>query len=119
MKEERSEGSCVPCDSVESRDWYAWINLMPPPPDEFHIVGEVYVSNPGVEPFLAPKEPQGINPTILLLDLYLCQKPGSWPRVFVWKPVRYDKVAPGTMYKQVQVFCGDKIIADIPVEEIH
>jgi hypothetical protein len=51
MKEEKFEGSCVPCEGIHSRDWYAWINLMPPPPDEFHVVGEVYVSNPGVEPF--------------------------------------------------------------------
>ena len=119
MKEEKFEASCVPCDGVESRDWYAWINLMLPQPNEFHFVGEVYVSNPGVEPFLTSKEPQGINPEILLLDLYLFQKPGVWPQVLVWKPVRYDKVAPGTIYTQVQVFCRDKIIADKKVEEIQ
>ena len=26
--------------NVETRDWYAWINLMPPKPDDFHVVGE-------------------------------------------------------------------------------
>jgi hypothetical protein len=118
MKDTKHEGSCVPCANTKSRDWYAWINRMPPPPDEFHVVGEVYVSNPGVEPFLTPKVPQGINPSILLLDLYLIQKPGVWPDVLVWKPVRYDKVAPGVKYTQVQVFCGKEVIADIPVEEI-
>ncbi len=119
MNEKETVGRCLPCTSIDSRDWYSWINLMPPPPDEFHIVGEVYVSNPGVDPLLTPKQPQGINPDILLMDLYLCQKPGIWPQVFVWKPVRYDKVLQGTKYTQVQVFCGETIIADILVHEIH
>ena len=119
MKEERSEGSCLPCAGSKTRDWYAWIDLMPPGPKSFHIVGEVYVQNPGVEPLLVPKEPQGINPAILLMDLYLCQRPGLWPQVLVWKPVRYDKVAPGTSYTQVQIFCGDEMIADVPVYEVN
>ncbi|MEM9597114.1 MAG: hypothetical protein AAGD06_22770 [Acidobacteriota bacterium] len=119
MKKEKVEGCCLPCEGVQTRDWYSWINLMPPPPNEFHVVGEVYVPNPGVEPLLVPKVPQGINPSILLLDLYLCQRPGVWPRAFVWKPVRYEKIVRDQKYTQVQVFCGDEVIADIPVEEIR
>ena len=112
-------GGCLPCRGAETRDWYAWINLMPPPPEDLHIVGEVYVPNPGVEPLLTPKVPQGTNPKILLLDLHLIQQPGIWPQVFVWKPVRFDKVVSGMQYTQVQIFCGDEIIADLPVREIH
>ncbi len=119
MAEEKTEGCCVPCKGVKTKDWYSWLNLMPPPPDDFHVVGEVHVSNPGVDPLLVPKEPQGINPQILLMDLYLCQRPGIWPQVMLWKPVRYDKVVRGTKYTQVQVFCGDEVIGDISVEEIH
>lgn len=119
MPDERAEGRCLPCKEIQTRDWYAWINLMPPPPDEFHVVGEVYVPNPGVDPFLTPKNPQGINPEILLLDLYLIQRPGIWPRVFVWKQARYDKIVRETRYKQVQIFCDDQLIADIPVHIVH
>ena len=118
MKVEKYEGSYVSCDGIESRGWVAWLDPTPPPPTEFHVVGEVYVSNPGMDPFLTPKEPQGTNPQILLLDLHLLQKPGAWPRVFVWKSVGYTKVKPGTKYTQVQVFCGGTIIADVPVEPI-
>lgn len=46
---------------MNTRDWYAWINLMPPKPDDFHVVGEVFVSNQGVQAQLCVKEPQGIN----------------------------------------------------------
>lgn len=114
------EGSCLPCKDAKTRDWYAWINRMPPPPDELHVVGEVLVPNPGVDPLLVPKEPQGINPQILLLELFLCQRPGNWPQVLVWKQARYDKVLRrGQSYKQVQIFCGDQSIALIDVEEAH
>ncbi len=111
-------GGILPCEGLESRDWYAWLNKMPPPPDDFHVVGEVYVPNPGIVPILVPRVPQGINPAILLMDLVLTQLPGIWPQVFVWKTVRYDKVGRNFLYKQVQVFCGDEVIADIPVEVV-
>jgi hypothetical protein len=116
---EPSDGGCRPCQGVETRDWYAWINLMPPPPDDFHVTGEVYVPNLGVDPILTPKVPQGINPQILLLDLTLVQQPGIWPQVLVWKQARYDKVPSSVRYTQVQIFCGDEVIADIPVADIQ
>ncbi len=114
-----SEGGCLPCAGIDTRDWYAWLNLMPPKPDDFHVIGEVFVPNPGVDPFLTPKVPQGINPQILLLDLHLIQQPGNWPQVFVWKPARYDKVPSTIHYTQVQIFCGDEMIADVKVEEVQ
>ncbi len=110
---------CLPCDNVSTRDWYAWLNRMPPPPDDFHVSGEVLVPNPGVDVLLVPKQPQGINPKYLLMDLYLVQRPGIWPQVQVWKPARYDKTPAGTAYEHVQIFCGDKSIADVPVEVVH
>lgn len=118
MSEARSEGSCVPCAEIRSQDWYAWINRMPPPPDDFHVTGEVLVANPGIEPLLVPKQPQGINPGILLMDLLLCQRPGVWPQLLTWKPVRYDKTRPGVAYEQVQVFCGDQVVADVSVQVV-
>ena len=42
-------------------------------------------------------------------------KPGIWIQMFVWSPVRYDKIVLSMKYKQVQVFCEDGVIADIPV----
>lgn len=118
MPEHRFEGSCLPCAEVRSRDWYAWINRMPPPPDDFHVAGEVLVTNPGIEPLLAPKEPQGINPAILLMDLLLCQRPGIWPEVLTWKAVRYDKARPGVAYEHLQVFCGVQVVADLDVQTV-
>ena len=67
---------------------------------------------------LLAAEPQGINPGILLLDLYLCQNSGIWPQVLVWKPVRFEKkITEG--YKQVIVRCDGEDIATIDVEDAH
>lgn len=117
MKTEKFEAGCLSCAGFETREWYAWLNRMPPPPDDFHVIGEIYVPNPGVTPILVPKVPQGINPAILLLDLYLIQQPGAWPSVFVWKQIRYEKIAPTVRYTQVHIFCEEKTIADIEVVE--
>jgi hypothetical protein len=106
---------------METRDWYAWINRMPPPPDDFHVIGEVEVGNPGIEAILCPKVPQGINPEILLLDLHLVQRPGQWPDVVTWAQARYDKifVSGSTAYTDVEVFHKGEVIASIKVESIE
>lgn len=106
---------------METRDWYAWINLMPPPPDDFHVIGEALVGNPGIRAHLCVRHPQGINPKILLLDLYLTQEPGMWPQVLTWTQARYDKVlSPGSQrYESVDVFYEGESIAQIKVEEVH
>lgn len=102
---------------LASKDWFAWNDLMPPKPDAFHVVGEVQVGNPGVEVLLVPRTPQGINPQILLMDLLLIQRPGIWPQLVVWKSVRYDKV--NSTYRQVQIFCGADLVADVPVVDVQ
>ena len=89
---------------------------MPPPPNDFHVVGDVLVGNPGVEAILTPKVPQGFNPTILLLDLVLVQRTGFWPQVQTWVQARYDKVVSGTPYNTVTIFSEGEAIAEMPVE---
>jgi hypothetical protein len=105
---------------MDTRDWYSWVNLMPPPPDDFHVTGEVLVGNPGVQAELVPRVPQGIKPAILLLDLHLVQRPGMWPQVMTWVQARYDRVLlPGAIrYTDVEVFDGGSPIAKMPVDVV-
>ena len=118
MAKQHVEAMCLPCKKAKTRDWYAWNDLMPPQPNYFRITGEVYVPNPGVDPMLVPTEPPGINPAILLLDLYLCQQSGIWPQVYVWKPVRFEKkIIRG--YTHAQIMCEGKQIASIEVQDVH
>ncbi len=119
MSESVEKQCVVPCKDTLTRDWYAWNNLMPPKPDDFHIVGEVQVGNPGIVAKLFPKVPQGINPDILLMNLILVQQPGIWPQIVTWVPVRYDKILMNSTYKSVEIFCEDQKIADVKVEDVH
>lgn len=102
----------------EHKDWSAWINTMPPAPNDFHVKGEVFVTNLGVEPILTPKYPQGINPRVFFLDLILFQKPGYWPQIPTMREVRYQKVVSGVPYNTVVVFFDDKPIVELPVDII-
>jgi hypothetical protein len=76
-------------DNMETIDWYAWIT--PSKPEELHITGLVEVSNPGVQVLLVETVPQGINPRILILNLYLIQQAGCWPQVLTFKQASYIK----------------------------
>lgn len=107
--------------TIQCKDWHAWFNLMPPKPDTLHVVGDVVVPNPGVQPVLTMKEPQGINPTILLLDLQLVQQPGIWPQVVSCVQARFDRVlVKPSDYVSVQILHGDEIIVTIKkIDVVH
>jgi len=104
---------------TKTKDWYAWLNLMPPLPNDFHVIGDVLVPNPGVNAVLLPKDSQETNPRILPMDLFLVQQPGYWIQVMTWAQAKYDRVMKGKSYEKVQIFSDGRMIADIPVEEVH
>lgn len=112
--------ACVlPCQGVETRDWAAWNDLMPPKPDFVHVIGEVQVGNPGVDVELVPRPKQGKSKSTLLLDLLLIQRPGIWPQVVTWKQAHYRRILTGSGYKKVEIYCGDEVVATIDVQDVH
>src|SRR5262245_32368566 len=106
---------------MATRNWYAWINLMPPKPDDFHVKGEVLVPNPGVQAELTVREPQGINRELLLLDLHAIQRPGMWPQVMTWVQARYDLIMPplSPQYSEVEIFLDGMSVAKTAVDKIQ
>lgn len=113
MSDNEYQAVCTPGDNAESRDWFAWNNKMPPGPARLIVTGVVTVANPGVEPILVIANPQGINPAHLLLNLFLCQKPGIWPAVVVDKPVRFEQHSDPN-YTHVDIVGGPSIeIVDV------
>lgn len=112
-------GTCVNTspEPVETADWYAWINRMPPGPASFHLIGTVLVPNPGVTARLVKATPQGINPAELIMDLELTQRPGRWPQVVVPVSVRYDEEPLGVAYTGVLVRIPGGDAVHIDVEE--
>jgi hypothetical protein len=92
---------------------------MPPGPNTLIVIGEAQVPNPGVEGILVPTNPQGINPQILMLDVLFHQRPGAWPQVMTWIPLRYERRASGpTAYTEVTVMCEGNPIVQIPVQVV-
>lgn len=110
-------GGVVSCSNIATRNWYAWNDKTPPLPDEFHVVGEVQVANPGVEAILVPSNPQGFSQNILLLDLLLIQRPGNWSQRLTWTNVRYDKV--NAEYSAVQVLYNGNVVVSVEVDVVQ
>lgn len=107
--------------TTQCKNWQAWLDKMPPKPDELHVVGDVMASNPGVQPTLTMRNSQGANPAVLILDLYLIQQPGMWPQVITCASVRFDRVMlPGASgYTSVEIYSEGERIAqiDVPIVE--
>ncbi|WP_347906009.1 hypothetical protein [Pseudomonas purpurea] len=101
--------------TTNCKNWHAWLNAMPPKPDNLHVVGDVEVANPGIKAYLTMRVPQGINPSILMLDLHLFQQPGVWPQVLSCIQVKYDRVMPpnSVHYSAVDVYQNNEQIAYI------
>ncbi len=106
---------------MKTRKWYAWNDLTPPKPDYFHVTGEVLVANPGIQGELLERVPQGFNPSILLLDLHLTQRPGIWAQQTTWAQCRYDSllITGWSKYAAVEIHFNGNIIVTIQVDEIH
>ncbi|MFO0902229.1 MAG: hypothetical protein U0939_04470 [Pirellulales bacterium] len=96
--------------------WYAWNDRQPPAPASFHLYGEVQVANPGIEPQLVYRNPQGFNSHIVLLDLLLIQKPGIWIQIPTWRQVSYSRL--GSTYQSAEIFCNDKPFAAVAATEV-
>jgi hypothetical protein len=111
-------GSVIADKAVRTQDWYALLNIMPPGPARLHVKGEVQVLNTKMHARLLKKEPQGINPTILLLDLILIQEPGPAGQIVFFVEVQYEQLAKNHLYREVTVFSDGQAIATIPVEII-
>jgi len=114
-----TETTIVDAQVAATQNWHAWINKMPPPPDELHVRGQVTVPNPGVDVFLYKKVPQGINPSILLLDLVLVQRPGIWPQMVTSKGAVYDEVGRTLSYGTVEIHGQSQPPISIPVEIVQ
>lgn len=102
--------------TVDTTDWYAWLNRMPPGPASFHVTGVVYLPTPGYDARLVLATPQGINPNELILDLQVAPRPGHWPHVITPVSVRYDQSPADVMYQGVLVREPDSDTAHIDVD---
>ncbi len=89
---------------------------MPPGPRRLIVVGDIEVGNPGIQADLTRRVPSGFNPTIVMLDLHLVQRPGIWPQMVTQVQARYERVLrKDEKVDKVQVFYEGKVIEDLKV----
>lgn len=105
--------------TVDTSDWYAWLNKMPPGPPSFHVTGVVHLPTPGYEVRLVPATPQGTNPDNLILDLQVTPLPGFWPQVITQVSVRYDEDRARVLYETVLVREPDGDALEIDVDDVQ
>lgn len=77
------------CNGVDA--WEAWHDRMPGKTATLHVKGTCVCPTPGYELELKPREPQGINPRDLQLELVVTKPTGIEPDVLRPTPVEYSE----------------------------
>ena len=107
------------CHGAATHSWEAWNNLMPGAEKTIHVVGKVHVTSGGWTARLSKRVPQGFNPEILLLELNVIPPTGIVIQPISDLPVEFSEKYTGGKFTKAQVFCGEKVIADLPVKDTH
>lgn len=103
----------------QTKDWKAWQNLQPgPSTPTLMVVGQVETSNTNQTPRLSEHAPQGINRTILLLDLTISAA-GAGNDVMSWREVRFEKAIEKNQYSSVDVLWEGAHAGSAEVEDVH
>lgn len=100
-------------------DFRAWINLQPPGPSKLIVIGKVVTNGGNFVPRLTERVPQGINPTILLLDLTIENTGGVGTTDVAPRDVRFEKAAGKGAYTSVEIHADGDLCQTIIVDEIH
>lgn len=107
--------------AINTKDWSAYENRQPPvnpAATPFYVIGKVETNNGAHQPKLTKIVPQGINPTILLLELTITSG-GTGTGDVALRPARYDAQVQQGQYKTVEVLYGRQTIATIEVKAVH
>lgn len=97
----------------------AWIDLQPPGPSKLIVIGKVVTNGGNLVPQLTERVPQGINPTILLLDLTIEDTGGVGTTDVAPRDVRFEMAADEGAYSSVEIYAGGDLCETITVGEAH
>lgn len=103
----KTEGKCT--------DWKAWHNNQPPGPATLYVTGKCTFPTTGYNVELKPHVPQGINPTIYILDKVVHSPSGPAADVVTSVEVRYTE--PTTKHYSEVNIVPDNV--HVKVEEVE
>lgn len=117
---EYDEMDKVTLAALKSKDWNAWENRRQsnPPGPSLHVTGKVETLNGAIMPTLRPSVPQGINPSILMLDLAL-EDSGFGTDDIAFRSVHFTDVVSVGGYEEVQVLWEGETIETVDVVVIE
>jgi hypothetical protein len=101
-----SKGSCS--------GWKAWHDNQPPGPATLHVAGECTFPTTGYSVELKPHTPQGINPSIYLMDRIVQEPSGNVGQKVTVVKVHYREVT-NAKYSEIHIVTDD---VHIPVKEV-
>ncbi len=104
---------------VDTKDWAAWINLMPGSRHKLIVTGKVLTNNGSLVPVLKPAIPQGFNPQILMLDLTIEQQGDVGTEDISYRDARFEKPAEAGSYTEVAIQYDGTPVTSIPVTDAH
>jgi hypothetical protein len=104
--------------SIDTRNWYAWENNMPPGPVRLQATGEVKTPSAHKLPRLTRAKPQGINPKILILDLTVEETGKVGPEVVDFRRAYYEEGCKPEQFTEVQINCEGSLLQMIKVERV-
>lgn len=102
-----------------TKEWEAWINLMPGGPSSLIVTGRVETNAGNMVPQLTEAKPQGINPKILILDLAIVQQGDVGTSDVAFRDARFTKPAGKGEYTQVEIRFDNAPVALVDVKEAH
>jgi hypothetical protein len=97
------------------KNWSAVHDFMPPRPARLKVRGECTFPTPGFKVTLKKAVPQGINPTILILEKIVVKPTGIEPQIVTTIPVEYEETTDQPT-KEVVIMPDD---TKITVQVVH
>lgn len=104
--------------SLETRNWFAWENNMPPGPVRLQVTGEVKTPSAHQVPRLTRAVPQGINPRILILNLTVEETGKTGPEVVDFRRAYYEEECRPEQFTDVQINCEGSLLQMIKVDRV-
>ena len=102
------------CPVMESRNWQAWIDRVAEGEPHLNILGEVDLPTPGYKVKVKPGILDRRNPPTQRLSLVFMPPEAIVTQVITPTKVNYTMPTSILEYRSVTIYCGDKLLAEIP-----
>ena len=102
------------CPVMESRNWHAWIDRVAEGESRLNISGEVDLPTPGYKVDWQPGILDRRQPPAQRISLSFVPPEGIVAQVITPTKVNYTMPTSILEYRSVMIYCGDKLLAEIP-----